>query len=601
KESEERLKIFMESAPDTFMLYDSELNLIFINKIGVKRFPRGTKKEDIIGKSIIELSLDVKKTGRYDEYMKVLKTGKHFSIEKFIPHPKFGYLHISLNAFKVLNGLGIIARDSTERKKAEQKLEASEKKLRELNDELEKKVIDRTETLKISEQKYKTILDGIVTGVWVADKDDNIYYANKGMGKIAGVPSEQLVNANVLNDFSESTLKYFRPYYLKARNTLKEVYYDSVPVITPAGRQSFQSGWLIPLTKDGKFYSTICTIEDITERKKTEQNLKESEKKLRNLNKKLEEKVEERTKKLKESEQRLKSFMNSATDGFLLFDPNLNYIDVNNVTLQIIGMTKEELIGKNILDIAPNLKETGRYDKFLDVIKTGEPFSTDDAIIKGKNGSSDTPFSLRAFKVGDNLGVIITDITEIKRVELKLREKNIELSVLNKIITLGNESTSLQEFLKKSYDQVLEVVNFDRGGVYLYDPEIHHNKLVLHKNTHPDFIAAVEDVDMSVEPFNIVFDKNKPYYIEDFSKFMEGSKDLGIYSAAIVPLRSKDEYIGSMNVGSNRYQIHSQKDLEILVAIGKQMGIIIQKFESEKLLKESEQRLTSFMNSATDG
>jgi len=306
--------------------------------------------------------------------------------------------------------------------------------------------------------------------------------------------------------------------------------------------------------------------------------------------------------KLKESEQRLKSFINSATDGFVLFDSKLNYIDMNNVTLQSIGMTREEIIGKNILDITPNLKETGRYDQYLEVIKTGEPFSTENAIFNRVNGSLEFHFSVRAFKVGDNLGMIFTDITESKKVELKLREGNIELSVLNKIITLGNESTSLQEFLENSYYQVLEVVNFfDSGGIYLYDPETNHNRLVLHRNIHPDFIAAVEDIDMSKEPFNKVFDKNNPYYIEDFSEFMEGSKDLGVYSVVIVPLRSKDEYIGSLNVGSHKHQILSQKDLKLLIAIGKQMGLIIQKFESEKLLKESEEKYRMLFESSTDG
>ena len=130
KESNERLKKFMESAPNTFMLYDSDLNLININNIGIKRFPAGTKKEDIIGKNIVELSPDVKKKGRYDDYMEVIKTGKPFFIEEFIPHPKFGNLYISLTAFKVLNGLGIIARDITERKKAEKELKKSEENYR---------------------------------------------------------------------------------------------------------------------------------------------------------------------------------------------------------------------------------------------------------------------------------------------------------------------------------------------------------------------------------------------------------------------------------------------------------------------------------------
>ena len=131
---------------------------------------------------------------------------------------------------------------------------------------------------------------------------------------------------------------------------------------------------------------------DITERKKAEENLKESI-------------------------QRLRSFMDSSTDGFILFDSQLNYIDINKISLQILGMNKEDVIGKSLLDIAPHLKETGRYDKYMDVIKTGEPFSTEDVIFNRQDGTMDYCLSVRAFKVGENLGMAFTDITERKKAE----------------------------------------------------------------------------------------------------------------------------------------------------------------------------------------
>jgi len=118
---------------------------------------------------------------------------------------------------------------------------------------------------------YQKILDGIVTGVWVSDKDDVIFYANRGIGDIAGIDVGDIENVNVLNDFPETTLQDFRPYFLKAKQTLGICYYDSVSVITPAGRQSYQSGWLIPLIKGKAYDGMICTVEDITARKKAEE------------------------------------------------------------------------------------------------------------------------------------------------------------------------------------------------------------------------------------------------------------------------------------------------------------------------------------------
>ena len=146
---------------------------------------------------------------------------------------------------------------------------------------------------------YEAILDGILNGVWVSDNEDVIYYTNKGMEIIAGIPADQILGAQVLKDFPERTLEFFRPHYLKAKETLQPVYYDAVPVTTPANRQSYQSGWLIPRMKDDNFDGMICTLEDATDRKNAEDAL-------RKAHDKLERKVEERTEELSKSNEQLK-------------------------------------------------------------------------------------------------------------------------------------------------------------------------------------------------------------------------------------------------------------------------------------------------------
>ncbi|MHA2007529.1 MAG: PAS domain S-box protein [Promethearchaeota archaeon] len=130
---------------------------------------------------------------------------------------------------------------------------------------------------------YKNLLDGLINGVWVTDEEDNINYVNKGMEKIAGVSADNIMGINVLTDFPKSTLKYFRLLYLEAKNSLKPLYYEEIPVTTPAGRDSFQSGWLIPRVKNNFYEGMICTVDDVTQRRYAEQKLKESEEQFRLL------------------------------------------------------------------------------------------------------------------------------------------------------------------------------------------------------------------------------------------------------------------------------------------------------------------------------
>jgi len=137
RESEERLNSFMESATDGFFLYDSELNIININKVGLSLWPAGTKKEDLIGKNILDFATKIKESGRYDNYIDVIKTGTPFFAEDISGHPEFGEIHLAISAFKVGEGMGLISTNITERKKAEAELGKMMRELKSSNKELE--------------------------------------------------------------------------------------------------------------------------------------------------------------------------------------------------------------------------------------------------------------------------------------------------------------------------------------------------------------------------------------------------------------------------------------------------------------------------------
>ncbi len=299
---------------------------------------------------------------------------------------------------------------------------------------------------------------------------------------------------------------------------------------------------------------------------------------------------------LKKLEGNYREWYENAPTAFFSIGNDKKIHRFNNAALTLSGYTKEELLNLTLFDLyADTNYGLNKAKRVFQTFLKGIKIQDEELQMRRKNGEI-IWVSLNVNPVFNDFGEIkesrsiVIDITDRKRTEQKLMDHAKTLEILNRIITLGNESTSLQEFLKKSYDQVLDIVSFDRGGVYLYNPKTQHNKLILHKNVHPDFIVAVEDIDISKGLFMKVFDKNEPFYIEDFSEFMENSKELGVYSAAIIPLRSKDEYVGSMNIGSPVHQILSRNELKLLVAIGKEMGILIQKFESEKLLKESEEK-----------
>jgi len=147
-------------------------------------------------------------------------------------------------------------------------------------------------------------------------------------------------------------------------------------------------------------------------------------------------------------EEKWLSFMRSSTEGFSLYDSKLNLLEINEAGLGMLpaGAKKSDLIGKNLSEIVPDSKVTGRYEKFKEVVKTGEPFS-DDNVLPPPDFGEDTHMDIKAFKISDGLGIINTDITARKRVEKALRKRESELALKN--INLEEANIALKVLLKK--------------------------------------------------------------------------------------------------------------------------------------------------------
>ena len=118
---------------------------------------------------------------------------------------------------------------------------------------------------------------------------------------------------------------------------------------------------------------------------------------------------------LLKNQEMLNRFMDSATEGFALYDSKLNLTMMNKTSLNIIGRKIEDIIGGNILEISPGLKNSKRYNMYKEVINTGKPITLVDVI--SLPGIQKKYLHIKAFKVGEGLGFSFSDITDSKKAE----------------------------------------------------------------------------------------------------------------------------------------------------------------------------------------
>jgi PAS domain S-box-containing protein len=150
-----------------------------------------------------------------------------------------------------------ISEDVTEKKQAEEKIHQSEK-------------------------RYRDLVDNMRDLVYIIDEKRNIQFVNQAVADRSGFAVDELQGKSIVNFFTKESLHYLEELY-KQRTTGEEVgvyeldYYDhdgNVRTIEAKER---------PIIRDGKIVEVQGIARDITERKNVERALRESERQNREL------------------------------------------------------------------------------------------------------------------------------------------------------------------------------------------------------------------------------------------------------------------------------------------------------------------------------
>jgi PAS domain S-box-containing protein len=267
------------------------------------------------------------------------------------------------------------------------------------------------------ENFHKSIIESVKEGIWVASPQDVIIYTNKGMIEIAGIPKSKIIGRHVLSGFSEETLQNFRSFYQKAQKTLRPLQYEAL-VVTPSKRETWQAGWLIPLTLKGRFNGMLCTTQDVTLQRQTQ--------------------------------DQCRTILKTTQDGFVLLDMQGRFLDVNNAYCSMTGYSRDELLKMSIRDIETVESHREIKKHISEIQKHGSAlFETRQ---RRKDGSIiDVEVSVSYLGAGaDKMVNLSRDITGRKHMENALRQSEVTartlLNIPSAAIMLFDTNANLIEF-----------------------------------------------------------------------------------------------------------------------------------------------------------
>jgi len=329
-------------------------------------------------------------------------------------------------------------------------------------------------------------------------------------------------------------------------------------------------------------------------RERLKDSLKEIEQKDRQL--------EESRDQLRSSRDFLQIIIDSLDEDLLVLDNQLRITLANrSMHLKYEG---EEVNGRHCYEVTHGLNHPCQPSSHpcpvKEVWQTGLPAHATHVHRGVQNGITKERYvEVSASPVYDSGGKIIqvielvTDVTESKELEKEILEANRRLLALNAIASTVSQSLSLDIILNSALDKALEQVGAEIGGILLLDEKSRTLIYRAHRGLSEQFVEGVSGLALGEGIAGQVAERGETLVVDNISKDPRVTRPVvfeeGLKAFVSIPLKSKERVVGVLNIASRRPRHFSPQEVELLTAVGHQLGIAIENAQLYQELQNKEQ------------
>ncbi|MFC1670999.1 PAS domain S-box protein [Spirochaetota bacterium] len=425
---------------------------------------------------------------------------------------------------------------------------------------------------------FKKFVEESSEGIGWADINGNIQFLNKSLCRMFGEDSPEDVNGkSVFDYYTEETGKFIRqvvfPIVLDQGFWAGELNLQS----KKGNKVPSMNSMFLLRNSEGDPLSFANIITDITQRKRSDAALRESEERFRAV-----------------FDHTFQFMGLLTTDGILM--------KANKTSLDFAGIDESEVIGKPFWETvwwshSGKLQETLR-----DAIKSASSgeFVRFEAFHPAPDGTIiNADFSLKPVKDEKGNTILLIpegrDITERKQVEnlnLVQRDFAFELSTV----------TNLKEGLELCLDAAIELSNMDSGGIYLFDKNSGSLNMVVYRGfNNREFIDKSLHYDKDSVNVKIIHAGQSLYSSYKNINISPEIDELVIRerlsAIGVLPISHKGKIIGSLHVSSHSLNEVPAFTRVVLESIPAQIGSSIARLQAEEELGHLRNYLKSIVDS----
>jgi two-component system sporulation sensor kinase A len=536
RRSEERYRSIVELAPDAVIAVD--LNGVITSVNAAFSRLSGYSKDEVIGKRFTELgALQAQNMPEYLRLFDLIVAGNPLPPTEFFfickdGTERWGEAHIGfIESGGRAIGLQGVLRDITERKKAQQAI-------------LE------------SQQKFERLFMGIPEAAVYWDSAFRVVDINPRFTELFGYSLDEIK--------SKASTGFIVPKELVEESNAwgekaKHGYIDHDTVrMRKDGSLVPISMSVAPIVIEGQLTGYVGLYKDITERKKAEERIRESEEKYRSL-------------------------FENARDVILTVDLEGNVISVNKA-VEEYGWKREEIIGRSMLKLMSE-ESWPSLLKGMDQIAEGKPLEGEIELAT-PIGQRIAEYKSNPVIQGDKIvgvQVIGRDITERKLMETRLSELNSSGRELNSANSLDEVYALILNAMEKTLGfeyAEFNILNEDRFRVACqrgYDKAVCDLPL---DGTKGGIIVRAARSRRAVLVSDV---KKDPDYVEGVP---------GIQSELAIPVTADGEILGVLNVESGKLDAFGEKDATLLGILASHAATAISNLKKQSQIETALKRIT---------
>ena len=297
------------------------------------------------------------------------------------------------------------------------------------------------EELRESEAKYRQLVENLDEGIWMIDEKAVTTFVNPRMTKMLGYTKEEMLGKHLFSFMDEQGVQIATQKLALRQQGIREQH--DFEFMHRDGTRIYARLETSPVTDlDGNYRGALAGVQDITEKRRSEEVLRET----------------------KEYLDKLISYANAP---IIVWDPQRRITRFNAAFERLTGYKAKEVLGMDLRMLFPEASRADSLQKIESSVQGEQWVSVEIPVLK-KNGEERIVLwnSANIYAKSGKLQAVIAqgqDITDLKRTADALQLANRKLQLLSSITRhdILNQITVLQIYLELAKDHSVDTSSID--------------------------------------------------------------------------------------------------------------------------------------------